>query len=222
MPGKNRQPVAGVPLYERALSGALDAGVFAPVIFSTDDEEIQAALAQREGVLLDRRPAHLAEADVGMWDVLAHVLKTYAAELEDVDAVCCITPCHPFRSAALLREACAAYYASGGTSLVGVTPFPCAPALALRVENGLVQRNWEGLARSGDHPQAYYPNGLLSIIALKSFKDVGHAYTEKTAPFITAWPESLDIDEPEDLELANRLAPCVLGQEHSRKHRGRP
>jgi len=62
------------------------------------------------------------------------------------------------------------------------------------------------VARPAEHPTAYYPNGAISIMTQKAFTIHRSCYTDVTVAYEMVWPDCLDIDEPEDLELARRLA----------------
>lgn len=211
LPGKNKLDLAGKPLYRWALDAALESQVFDNIVISTDDPDILAELAGLEGVVLDRRPPELADDQTPIWETIAYLSEFYTGVFTPGASVTLITPCHPLRTAIHLREALKLFHDSGALSLVSVTPFPCPPALAVEVDQGRVRRAWSGPARKGEHGQAFYPNGAIYIMDLGHFLTTREIYSENTVAYQMAWPDGLDIDEPKDLELAQRLAGCPGG-----------
>jgi CMP-N-acetylneuraminic acid synthetase len=215
LPGKNKLPLAGKPLWAWTVEAALEAGIYQAVVFTTDDEEIIAGLAAYPGVRVHRRPPGLAGPRVVFWEVVVRLLADYPRELGGARALTVLSPCHPFRRADHLRRARELFEAGGCDAVASVTPFPLSPALAVRVEDGLVRREGEGPVRSGDHPLLHYPNGCVSLAATGHLRRRGTLWGGRTAALEMAWPECLDIDYPADYRLAQRLAglPGLLAAE---------
>ncbi len=209
LPGKNKALLANQPLFVWTVEAAVDSGLFGVIIFSTDDEEILESLHDHPEVLADPRPKDLADARASMWDVGAYVIKKHAAVLQEAEAVCFLTPCHPFRNKDHLRQAHQRYQTSKAQALLSVTEFPSPPALALDLTNGRLRRDWSGLVRQAEHHKKYYPNGAITIIDRAYFEACQTPYSDATVGFEMDWPDCLDIDEPKDLALAIKLAPVM-------------
>lgn len=211
LPGKNKAELAGRPLYAWTVAAAVDSGLFDQIVFSTDDEGILAGLAEWPQVTADRRPTELADGQTSMWQVGQYVIDRYARAEALPEAICFLTPCHPFRRAEHIIQARQRMVELRAQAVVSVTEYPCPPDLALDLDQGgLIRRNWSGLVRAADHPVRFYPNGAVIIIDTQSFLADPTPYTDRTAGYALAWPDCLDIDYPADLALARRLAPVLL------------
>ncbi len=211
LPGKNRAPLAGRPLFAWTVEAAVRAGCFESIVFSTDDAAILEELRAWPEVLALPRPLELAGDEVVAWEVCRHLIATLPEVFAPAGSFCLLTPCHPFRTAAHLREAVRRYQAADAQSLLTVSPYPCPPELALELQDGYLTRTWDGPVRKERFTPKYHPNGALCILRSKAFAASGSVYTDKTLPHVLPWPWSLDIDDAEDLALARSLAPCLLG-----------
>lgn len=211
LPGKNRRLLAGAPLYAHTVRAALESGVFARVVLSTDDEEILAGMAAHPEALALPRPAELAGDAVSGWQVCAHLLAAHPELFDGAEGFSLLTPCHPFRTAAHIREAFQRFATVRSDALLTVSPLPFPPERALDLEGPFLRRDWQGLARKDQFAQRYYPNGAVTILRTRFFQATGDIYGQNTLGHALPWPYSLDIDEPEDLALAELLAPCLMG-----------
>lgn len=204
VPGKNRQEVGGTPLYRNALRAAVESGVCRAVVLTTDDAQILAGGAV-PGVVTDERPASLAGDTPSMWDVLGELTERRSELFARGEDIMLLTPCHPLRSPARVREAWELFVSSGAEALVSVTRYPSPPEFRLSLEDGRARRDWTGLVRAAERPVSFYPNGAITIVSQRTFIEHRSPYTGNTAAFEMPWPEGLDIDEPDDLALARRL-----------------
>ena len=156
LPGKNRLLLGGKPLYIHTLEAAVGAELFDHIIFTTDDDVILSELGDYPKIFLDQRSPKFAEDGVTMMEVMAYLLEKYKSVFRDCKDICLLTPCSPFRKSGHIREAYNLYKQSDGMSLVSLTEFPCPPELALEMEDGWVQRKWEGAARPGGYKKRYF------------------------------------------------------------------
>lgn len=210
LPGKNGQELHGKPLYQWTLESALSAAVFEHVVFTTDDADIAAAV-ESFPALLDRRPSRLAGGDVPMMAVVDYLSQT-CPEVENAKAVCLLTPCHPFRNAKHIREACDVFAESDARSLMSVTPFTSPPEIAVHLRGRHLTGMPRGRLLKGDYEASYYPDGAVMVFDMDFFREEGAFASDSMAGYAMKWPFSLDIDYPEDLETARLIAPCLLGE----------
>lgn len=95
IPRKNIKEFCGKPMIAWAIGAALDSGLFAEVIVSTDDQEI-AEVANRHGAGTPfMRPAALADDHTPTVPVIAHAVQTLINAGKPVEYACCIYPCSP-------------------------------------------------------------------------------------------------------------------------------
>jgi CMP-N-acetylneuraminic acid synthetase len=89
------------------------------------------------------------------------------------------------------------------------------PEEVLIVEGGSLRPFPEGRTMGSrklrnSQTSAYVLNGLVYAFRVKSALRGGGIFGQKTIPMITPWEDFVDIDTPEDLELANfKLARCL-------------
>ena len=99
IPGKNLCLLRGRPLIEYTFDAAKGSRLLDRVILSTDDEAI-AALGRAHGIEVPFvRPAHLAQDDTPMLDVLIHVLESLRSEAYEPDCLVLLQPTSPLRRA---------------------------------------------------------------------------------------------------------------------------
>lgn len=213
VPRKNVRPLAGRPLIEWSLRAALDSGVCADVLVSTDDAEI-AEVARRGGALVPwLRPAELSHDTAGTAPVLTHALAWYEQAHGEVDAVVLLQPTSPFRTADSVRAACATFAAQPGPErypVVGVSPAATPPAWTFTLRDGALQPSlgWEPFAlRSQDLPPAWALNGALYVIPAVDVRQGARIVRPGVLAHLMPDPvEGLDIDTPDDWDAAERLA----------------
>ena len=205
LPGKNRMPLDGKPLYRHTLDAALTSDLFEKVIFSTDDDLITNELDGEERVFVDHRPADMADDTATMMDVVYDLMERHGTVFLGCNHLCILTPCNPFRRSEQIRAAYGMFVENKGNALVSVTEFPFPPELAVDIERQRVCRTWNGPARSANYRKRYYPNGAIIIVNRDYFRKHRNFYPQNTLGFILGWPECIDIDLPKDYELARLI-----------------
>lgn len=206
VPEKNKRMLHGRPLYSYTIDAATTSGIFTHIACSSDDDAILDALSKWPDVIGDRRPKHLANSTANAWNVLRDYLTTHESTARGIEDICILTPCHPFRSAAHIRDAFREYKKAKVDALLSVTPYPYPPELAFRRDaEGQLSREWQGLNRKEDHPTQFYPNGAVLFVRREHFEKQGNIYGGSCHGYVLDWPYGLDIDTWKDLEMAERL-----------------
>lgn len=200
IPGKNLVPLAGKPMLLWTVEAALAASTLARVVVSTDDEEIAATA----GCEVLGRPAELAADETPMLDVVLHAV----AELGPVDAVCLLQPTSPLRRAEHVDGAVRLFEESGADGIVSVVPVPHAflPGSLMRVEDGrLVALDAEAPTRRQDKPALYARNGPAVLVVKSAGLAHRGLYGGELRPYEMAPEDSVDVDGPLDLTIAEAL-----------------
>ena len=205
LPGKNRIPINGKPLYRYTIETAIDAGIFAEIIFSTDDEVILADLADCGDVLLDAREPKFSGDQATMMEVTGYLIAKYKSVFTASKDICVLTPCNTLRLPKHVKEAYQLYKQHQTVSLVSITEFPFPPELALEFENHKIYRNWKSPARPANYKKRYYPNGAITLVDFGYFTKHKEFYSPDTFGYIMRWPACIDIDEPADYEVARMI-----------------
>ena len=209
IPRKNLMPFDGVPMIARSIQTALDSGVFAQVVVSTDDDEI-AELARACGAQVPfMRPAALSDDFSGTAAVIAHALEVLQRQGSDFDYACCLYATAPLLQTRFLQQ---------GLSLLERHPeksfafsvcdfgFPVQRALTLDDQGALTAlypefRN----TRSQDLPTAYQDAGQFYWGRSGAWLQGDVLYSPVSLPVILPRYLVQDIDTLEDWKRAEYL-----------------
>jgi CMP-N-acetylneuraminic acid synthetase len=197
IPGKNLVRVAGRPLLAWTLAAAREAETVTRVVVSTDDDEIAAAAEDAEVL---RRPAELAGDDTPMLPVIRHALDAFPC-----DVLVLLQPTSPLRrgehvdaSVRLLREA-------GADAVVSVVEVPhrYVPESLMELRDGRLHAVSEPATRQ--EKRTLYARNGPAVLALRAATLGDELYAGDVRAYVMEGRESLDIDTPFDLELAELL-----------------
>jgi CMP-N,N'-diacetyllegionaminic acid synthase len=196
IPRKNLAPVGGRPLLAWTVDAARAASELTRVVVSTDDEEIAAAA----DVEVLRRPSGLAADDTPMLDVVRHAL----TELTP-DVLVLLQPTSPLRRAEHVDGAVRLLLESGADSVVSVVAVPHRyhPDALMDVVDGRVVPR--GTARARHEKGLVYARNGPAVLAVRSERLGDDLYGGDCRPYVMDQLDSLDVDEPHDLELADLL-----------------
>lgn len=206
---KNVIDFCGRPLISYPLAAARASGLFDTIHVSTDSARY-ADIVRELGYTVDflRDPA-LAENSVGMSTVLRWVAREYQKRGRRFDDVCLIFATAVLIDADDLRRGHALFVEKGRTlPVLSVTTFPAPVQRALEVgESGALQplfpETWS--RHSQDLTPAYHDAGAFFFIdAGRLLRDRQRQYSE-FLPYVLPRHKAVDIDEPEDLEMAETL-----------------
>jgi N-acylneuraminate cytidylyltransferase len=141
--------------------------------------------------------------------VLRWVLERFKDSGRAASDVCLLMPCAPLIEAGDLRTAYDAYVTAGREiPLLAVVsfPYPVERALALDAEGVLRPKfpaTWH--ARSQDLAPAYHDAGLFSFSPAAHIMNPALVVADRLLPYRLPRYKGVDIDEPEDLELAEMI-----------------
>jgi CMP-N-acetylneuraminic acid synthetase len=218
LPGKNVRLFFGHPMLAYAVSAALNSGLFAEVIVSSDDPAV-GRIAERYGASFLSRPPHLATDSAQLVDVARHVLETLQAQGRDPEAICqCMPNCPLVRSSAIV-EHWRMFQEGDRRFQISAVPYRGVyPHWALVCdEHGrgrwLFNQHQENLVRSQDLPAALCPTGAIWWVRTKDFLEQNAFYG---SPFHIASMDAnrgIDIDDEEDLKLAELLVRGLMARD---------
>ncbi|TVT85647.1 pseudaminic acid cytidylyltransferase [Pseudomonas sp. H3(2019)] len=209
IPRKNLKPFDGVPMIARSIKTALDSGLFAQVVVSTDDDEI-ADLARSSGAQVPFvRPAALADDFTGTAAVIVHALEELHRQGRDFDYACCIYATAPLLQARFLQQGLQRLELHPDKSFafsVCDFGFPLQRALTLDDQGALSAlypefRN----TRSQDLPPAYQDAGQFYWGRSSAWLRGDVLYSTQSLPVILPRYLVQDIDTLEDWKRAEYL-----------------
>jgi pseudaminic acid cytidylyltransferase len=211
IPRKNIKNFHGKPLIAYSIETALASNLFDRIIVSTDDMEI-ADIAKHYGAAVPfMRPKELADDYSGTTDVEKHALLYYKEQGEEFDYVCLIYPTAPFLREEYLRESYEklrlskdAVYSFSSTSM----PYPFQRSFKLR-NDGRCEMFFPEYyeSRSQDLEESYHDAGQFYWTDLSRIEDREGLviFSDVSIPIILPRHLVVDIDTPEDWDLAEKL-----------------
>jgi CMP-N,N'-diacetyllegionaminic acid synthase len=215
IPRKNLQLLAGKPLVAHAIEAGLAAQLVSRVVCSTDDEEIAevARVAGAEVPFL--RPSELAQDNSEDWPVFIHALRW----LENADGwrprlVVNLRPTSPLRRPAHVDDAIRLLLESGADSVKAICVARQHPhKMWLRDAGGCIEpylKTSLRLERGPDVPRAeleevYWQNGVVDVTRREVIVEQRRVIGTRVAGLVIDPAESIDIDTPLDLALAELL-----------------
>jgi CMP-N-acetylneuraminic acid synthetase len=209
--------LGGQPLITWTVSAARAAQGLSRVAVSTDDDEIRAAARLAGAETPFRRPPALAGSEVGALPVIRHALEALDAEGWRADFVIYLQPTSPFRGAGAIDRAVTLIGDGSCDTVVSVVKVPHAmtpDSLMCRAGDYLefVAPPDRRILRRQDKSELYARNGP-AVLALTRATALGDSlYGKRIKALEMSRLESLDIDEPADLNLAEALVPLVRAE----------
>ncbi len=208
IPGKNLRLLAGRPLLSYSCDAARFSRCVTRTVVSTDDAGI-ADVARGLGAQVPfLRPSNLASDDAPMLDVLRHVVtELRTRERYSADVLVLLQPTSPLRTASHVDAVVTQLLESGADSVVTVVEVPHRfnPTSVLTMEDGRLTPLHESTSpptRRQDKPRVFARNGPAVLAVRTSVLESGSLYGDDSRAVVMSLEESLDIDDPIDLELA--------------------
>lgn len=209
LPGKNIRPLAGVPLYARAVAQGLR--VVGRCVVSTNIASILDAPAP-EGCVLLRRPDALCSDDVPMDAVINDVIEQL--KLEDATKIVLLQATSPLRTDADVAAVLALHDGGAHDLVMSVTG----------TDSGILKY---GMLEGPDYipvahpeycftnrqqlPRVFRPNGAIFVFSAGVFRRNGGLATQSIGAAEMPAARSFDIDSLADFEAAEAGLKVQLG-----------
>lgn len=201
IPRKNLERVGRHSLLERAVRAGI---VCERVVVSTDDPDAMDEAERLDVEYVARKPEHATD-DAQLEPVIADVL----AQFTGYGAIVLLQPTSPFRTSAHVVEALELLETTGCDSVVSVTrSHSHYPAFCGELYDGVYyprKPNMERLTSSAlEH--LCHENGAIYAFTREHFERTGSRMGGDMRGLVMHWSDAVDIDTPEDLEAARRMA----------------
>jgi YrbI family 3-deoxy-D-manno-octulosonate 8-phosphate phosphatase len=206
IPGKNLKPVGGVPLIVHTIRAARGSRHVGRVIVSTDSPEIAAA-AQANGAEAVARPGEIsgdrASSEAALLHVLAELHRTEGTQPDYLVFLQCTSP---LTTAADIDGTIDELLARGADTALAVAPAHHflwrhdAAGNAVGVNHDKNVR----LLRQQRHPE-FIETGAVYVLHTAGFLAARHRFFGQTAFHVTPRSRCMEIDEPDDLFMAEAL-----------------
>ncbi len=200
---KNIAPLLDQPLIAYSIQAAQESGVIDAVYVSSDDDQILSVAHYYKAERLKRDP-HLARDDSPTDPVIAEFIHRVKPAGKDI--IVLLQPTSPLRTGEHIREALAEF-----------NDFPTCHSLisVYEISNKFMKAYVGGgeflhplagehtsYTRRQDLPSLYMPNGAIYIFKVDDFLREEKIPRTHIIPYLMSDYDSLDIDIPDDLEIA--------------------
>ncbi len=202
---KNIAPLLDQPLIAYSIQAAQASGVIDEIYVSSDDDQILAVAHYYKAERLKRDP-HLARDDSPTDPVIAEFIHRVKPAAKDI--IILLQPTSPLRTGEHVREALAEF-----------NDFPTCHSLisVYEISNKFMKAYVGGgeflhplagehtsYTRRQDLPSLYMPNGAIYIFKVEDFLREEKIPRTHIIPYLMSGYDSLDIDTPDDLEIAEQ------------------
>jgi len=209
LPAKNILPLAGKPLLAHSVAAALDSGMFAEVMVSTDAERYAAVAREHGAAVPFLRSAATSSDTASSWDAVREVVDRYAAQGRDFDTVTLLQPTSPLRTETHIREAFAFFAGKQAHAVISVCAAEHSPlwSFSLEADRNLktfAQRH-EAHANRQALPTYYRLNGAVYLLDAYAVRHMSTLYTNRCYAYVMEQEASVDIDSALDFAFAEFL-----------------
>ena len=203
VPGKNVALVGGQPLVARAVRAAAGSRYVDHVAVSTDDAAIAAAAAAA-GAEVVTRPAELSGDTATSESALLHAIDAVTERLGTAPDVVVLVQCtSPFVTAADIDQVAAAVVDGGADSALTVGEFH---GFVWRPDGSGVNHDPAARLRRQDRPRELLETGAAYAMTVAGLREHGHRFFGRVEPVVVDAGRTLEVDDPQHLELAQAMA----------------
>jgi len=206
IPGKNIQPLAGIPLISHTIGAAEAALLVNRVVVSTDDPDIE-EVARKAGADICHRPADISGDMASSEDALLHTLSILANEENYYPDVLVFLQCtSPLTLKEDIEGTIEQFLDKEADTAVSVSPF----------HYFLWQEDESGEAHGINHDKIKRPlrqerndqfleNGAIYVMKTEGFLKYKHRFFGKTVMYVMPEERCHEIDDPVDMHIAEAM-----------------
>ncbi|MBV9578798.1 MAG: acylneuraminate cytidylyltransferase family protein [Chloroflexi bacterium] len=215
VPRKNLQLLGGRPLVAHAVDVGRQAKLVSRVLCSTDDPEIARVAREAGAEVPFLRPSELAQDTTEDWPVFVHALDWLEEHANWVpEVIVNLRPTSPLRTARHVDDAIGLLLQTGTDSVKAICLARQHPhKMWLLQDNAEIQPFLQTpfrASRGPDVPRAelqdvYWQNGVVDVTRHAVIREQKVMIGRRVAGLVTELDESIDIDTPLDLALAELL-----------------
>ena len=207
IPRKNIKVFSGKPIIAYALEVAMRSKLFDHIIVSTEDQKIRNVAKQLGAEVPFYRPKKLSDDYTGTVPVIRHAIQECRVLGWNPINVCCIYPCNPFLSSAILSMGYTLLKDHPGKYVFPITEFASPVQLAIqRDRSGLSKPLYpeNELKRTQEFGPAYHDAGQFYWASAETWRTNPKIHVNSMTLVIPR-SRAVDIDTKEDWNLAEKL-----------------
>ena len=210
IPQKNIKNFCGRPMISYPIEALKKSNLFDKIHVSTDDKKIKNVVTSL-GLKIDfLRPKDLSNDFTPIMPVIKFVVEQYLQMNQTFEEIWIILPCSPFLSSSDLIEASIIFNQNKSSNpLMAIAEYPVPIEWAFDInENGLLSPIKKGnfAIRSQDLKKKYHDAGMFYAYSKDIILNVDYNGSDQNfLPYLISKDKSIDIDDPEDWEYAEKL-----------------
>jgi pseudaminic acid cytidylyltransferase len=209
VPRKNIREFLGRPMIAYTIDAALQSGLFARVLVSTDDPEIADVSRAAGAEVPFLRDAALADDYTGASQVTADALERVDPDGTQFSCVAQLMATCPLRTAADIQDSFRQMTDTDTPSQISVTRYGWQnPWWARRRDSSFKLSAFfpdMALQRSQDLPPLYVPVGAIWWAKARRLRETGDFYMSGHTGWEMPWERAVDIDTEDDWRMAECL-----------------
>lgn len=205
---KNVVPLMGRPLVEWTIYAAKNSRYLDKIIVSTDDAEIANISRSCGAEVPFLRPSRLASDKSLITDVVLYTIdRLREGRGPEWNYVVLLQPTSPLRSGSDIDSAIEEFFSHRNINALASVSEVCENPFWMQVitKQGILKnmlRSGKRMDRRQDLPKIYRVNGAIYISKSSVLRKKGTFCPDKTIPYIMSGDKSVDIDNMEDLLMA--------------------
>jgi len=205
IPGKNIVPLNGKPLLAYTIEAARASEVSSFIYVSTDCPKI-AAVAEKYGAGVIHRPADLANDTASTEAALLHALDELSRKGQYFSAILTLPPTSPLRKPQTISSFVKKYYEISNKFDALLSLSEHRGDFWIQEAEGSFRRLFpEAPRRRQERQPLYLENSALYITRVDALRETGFILGRSSTGYIISEREALDINEPLDLTIAEKL-----------------
>lgn len=207
LPNKNILKINNKPLISYSIEASLNSKYISKTIVSSDSQEI-IDISKRCGAEILKRSENLSGDEITSETVISNVLDNIS-NIDGYDYLVLLQPTSPLRNEKHIDEAFEIVFNAQADSLISCKKIDNAPLKAFMLDKNNyltgISNNTYPFMRRQDLPPLFMPNGAIYISRVKEFKKNSTLFSEKTMMYEMDNNSSIDIDNWDDLKIAESL-----------------
>jgi len=207
LPKKNILKINNKPLVSYSIEASLKSKYISKTIVSSDSQEI-IDISKRCGAEILKRAENLSGDHITSETVISNVLDNIS-NIDEYDYLVLLQPTSPLRNEKHIDEAFEIVFNAQADSLISCKKIDNAPLKAFMLDKNNylrgISNNTYPFMRRQDLPPLFMPNGAIYISRVKEFKKNSTLFSEKTMMYEMDNNSSIDIDNWDDLKIAESL-----------------
>lgn len=203
VPSKNTKLIYNKPLISWTIEAAQKSKYINKIIVSTDCHKVKEIAESYNINIPSLRPDNLSTDSASSDDVIKYELN----KADDFDIICMLQPTSPLRDSKDIDYAFEKFFKLKASALVSVCKNQHSPYWSFKINKSYLETLFPDMninKRRQELPDTYKLNGAIYIARIDFYRKNSSFLTNQTIPYIMSFNKSIDIDNLEDFDIAEK------------------